>query len=205
MADVEFDGKKVLDIGCWDGRFSFEAERRGAREVHATDLVSQRSFSEFPTIEVARAALRSQIVYHPELSVYDVGSLGIDDFDVVIFAGVYYHLKDPLLAFSALRNVMREGGTILVEGAISEQPGCYARFYYRLRYCGDNSNWWIPTAECLRQWVECSFFRIEQEYDRWGAPHNPRHALLASAVEQDDPLYEFPDERLARHASETSP
>jgi tRNA (mo5U34)-methyltransferase len=198
LADVDFVGKRVLDIGCWDGRYSFEAERRGAREVHATDLISQRAFSAHPTFEIARAARRSHAVYHPDLSVYDVEKLEIDDFDVVIFAGVYYHLKDPLLAFSTLRRVMRAGGTILVEGAINTQPGCSASFYYREPYCGDHSNWWIPTVECLRQWIACSRFDIVREYDRWGHVDNPRHTVIADAVKGPDSLYSVPDERLAR-------
>jgi tRNA (mo5U34)-methyltransferase len=137
--------------------------------------------------------------------VYDVERLGIRNFDIVIFAGVYYHLKDPLLAFSTLRRVMRAGGTLIVEGAINEEPGCFARFYYREAYCGDTSNWWIPTVECLRQWVTCSFFEISREYARWGQPHNPRHTMLATAVERGDPLYLFPDERLSGYASPSSP
>jgi tRNA (mo5U34)-methyltransferase len=197
MADIDFAGKRVVDIGCWDGCYSFEAEERGAREVHSTDLISQRDYSALPTFEVARAARRSRAEYHPELSVYDTEALGIDDFDVVIFAGVYYHLKDPLLALTVLRRIMRAGGTILIEGAVCEEPGCFARFYYRQTYCGDNSNWWIPTIECLREWVMSSRFEICREYAPWGQPHNPRHALLAKAVQGADSLYRYPDKRLA--------
>lgn len=42
FCDIEFTGKKVLDLGCWDGFWSFEAEKRGAKEVYATDCISQR-------------------------------------------------------------------------------------------------------------------------------------------------------------------
>jgi tRNA (mo5U34)-methyltransferase len=182
MADIDFTGKLVLDIGCWDGRYAFEAEQRGASQVYATDLVSQRDFSDAPTFEIARAARRSTVEYRPDLSVYDVETLGIRDFDVVIFAGVYYHLKDPLLAFAALHRVMRPGGTLLIEGGISEDSGCFARFYYREAYCDDHSNWWIPTVECLRQWIASAQFAVNQEYGRWGQPRNPRHVVLAQAL-----------------------
>jgi hypothetical protein len=40
LADLDFRGKKVLDIGCWDGLYAFAAEQRGASEVYATDLLS---------------------------------------------------------------------------------------------------------------------------------------------------------------------
>jgi tRNA (mo5U34)-methyltransferase len=205
MEKIDFRGAKVLDIGCWDGRFSFEAERRGAREVHATDLVTHRPYGAQPTLEVARAALDSRVVYHPQLSVYDLQTLGVRDFDVVIFAGVYYHLKDPLLALSVIRRVMRPGATMLFEGAIIEESGCFARFYYQDPYLGDPTNWWVPTAECARQWVTCSFFEIAHEFQSHWVAHNPRLTLLAAAVERADPFYMFPDERLAGFATPAEP
>jgi tRNA (mo5U34)-methyltransferase len=182
MNEIDFVGKSVLDIGCWDGGYSFAAERLGASRVYATDLVTERAFMEQPTLEVARAALGSSVVYRPDLSVYDLDQLGIRDFDVVIFAGVYYHLKHPILALEAIRRVMRPGGTVLVEGAIDDSPGCYASFYHQESYLGDGSNWWVPTVECLRQWVACSGFRLLREFPRWGYPRNPRHTMLATAV-----------------------
>src|SRR5438105_10452129 len=51
---VDFAGKKVLDVGCWDGLWSFEAERRGAAQVYATDCASQRPHREQPTFALAQ-------------------------------------------------------------------------------------------------------------------------------------------------------
>lgn len=189
LSDIDFRNKKVLDIGCWDGLYSFEAERLGASEVYATDLTSQRDFSGQPTFQIAHAALESNVLYYPRLSVYEIETLGITDFDVVMFTGVYYHLKDPLRALTCLRRVLKDGGRLLVEGAILDEPGCFARFFYRESFCGDLSNWWVPTIECLRQWVTCSFFRVVTEYARWGHLENQRHTLVAEAVLRDDPLY----------------
>src|SRR5437899_838495 len=67
---LEFTGKKVLDVGCWDGLWSFEAERRGAREVYATDCVSQRPHRDQPTFALARQILESGVRYYPDLSAY---------------------------------------------------------------------------------------------------------------------------------------
>jgi tRNA (mo5U34)-methyltransferase len=186
---IDFRGKKVLDIGCWDGKYSFLAEAGGASEVYATDLVSQRDFQEQPTFQLAHAALRSKVKYYPNLSVYDVKSLGISDFDVVLFTGVYYHLKDPLRAFSTLRGVVRDGGLMVTEGAVLTAEGCYANFYYRQPFCGDHSNWWVPTLDCLKQWVECSFFEIEDVSRRMGHLETQRHTITARAVRKKDPLY----------------
>lgn len=196
LDDIDFRGKKVLDIGCWDGLWSFEAERRGAAEVFATDYVGHRPNRGQPTFRLAHKILGSRVKYVPDLSVYDVGRLGIDDFDVVLFCGVYYHLKHPLLALGRLRRVTREGGVVLVEGETVPSHENFASFYYHEEYKNDVSNWWIPTIRCLREWVECSFFRIRSDYAPDG-PLNTRHAVLAEAVRAADPNYAYPDEELS--------
>ena len=192
--DVEFADKKVLDIGCWDGLWSFEAERRGAAEVYATDALSQRPLAEHPTLILARAYMGSRVKYFPRLRVEDVLELGVSDFDVVIYTGIYYHLKSPLLAFARLRRVMKEGAVLIVEGEVIDSPECFARFYYREHYVDDASNWWIPTAPCLKQWIECSFFGAVREYPH--APGSPRRVMTALAVRREDPNYAFPDPEL---------
>jgi tRNA (mo5U34)-methyltransferase len=96
MRDIDFRGEKVLDIGCWDGLWSFEAEKRGAAEVYATDYLAPRNRTELATFSLAYRALGSRAKYFPQVSVYDVERLGVDDFDLVIDAGIFYHLRDPL-------------------------------------------------------------------------------------------------------------
>ena len=170
----------MLDIGCWDGGYSFAAERLGASLVYATDLVSERAFAEQPTLEVARALLGSSVLYRSDMSVYDLDQMEIRDFDVVIFAGVYYHLKHPILALEAIRRVMPPGATLLIEGAIDDSPGCYASFYHYRDWLGDASNWWVPTAECLREWVAWSGLHNRSRIRALGLPvqpagHDARH------------------------------
>ena len=225
--DIQFAGAKVLEIGCWDGMWSFEAEKRGASQVYATDLVTQRPYADQPTFQLAHSILNSKVIYNPAVSVYDVERLGVRDFDVVIFCGVYYHLKDPLRALCKLRNVTRTGGMILVEGeAIYGPADPFARFYYRTWLNKDASNWWVPTIQCLREWIECNFFASKQEYafdvlrPDWlealpvirdkGALDEmlakaraltvvmlTRYAVVAEAVARQDPNYGAPDDELA--------
>src|SRR5947209_14293213 len=83
-------GRRVLDIGAWDGWFSFEAERRGA-EVVAIDCVEIANFREI------HGALASKVDYRI-LDFYEVPQAGLGRFDFVFFLGVLYHLKHPLLA-----------------------------------------------------------------------------------------------------------
>lgn len=220
FSEIDFAGKKVLDIGCWDGLWSFEAERKGAHEVYATDYTSQRWGRSQPTFAVAAEALHSRVKYHPDISVYDVkDKLGVFDFDIVIFCGIYYHLKDPLLALARLRQVMKEGGILVVEGpVIRNLAETSARFFYREKLEGDASNWWLPTAACLQQWVECSFFDVSKEYApplgsgetasvkrRIKAFFNikieeqervTRYVLTARATRRKDINYSYPDDDL---------
>jgi tRNA (mo5U34)-methyltransferase len=201
FSEIDFKGKRVLDVGCLDGLWSFEAERMGAAEVYATDLVSQAAPGRDACFRIAHKLLGSQVKYFPRLSVFDLRQLNVADFDVVLFLGLYYHLKDPLLAFSRARQVLRERGIIVVEGQVIDSPEVSARFYYRRHFAGDRTNWWIPTIPCLREWIECSFFEIEKEYRQaygeWhGVKDTGRYVVRARAVCRKDPNLSVPDEEL---------
>lgn len=221
--DIDFVGKKVLDIGCWDGLWSFEAEKRGAAFVYATDDISQRSYKEQKTFHLAHRILGSQVKYFDSLSVFDVKNLGVNDFDLVLFCGVHYHLRDPLLALAKLRQVIKPEGLILVEGdVIYGSDESYAEFFYHNVHGKDYSVWWIPTIPCFREWIESSFFEIVKEYSlvEAQAARSPRRvskglrryfprrtdeesmavttfkqriSILARAIRRKDPHYIFPD------------
>jgi len=184
---IDFKGKSVLDIGCWDGLWSFEAEKRGATTVFATDDISQRSYRDHNTFTVARELLKSKVIYKPNVSVYDIDKLRKQDFDIILFFGVYYHLKYPLYAFSKLRRVCREGGLLLTEGqAFRSRKRSYARFYYNQWHQSDPSNWWIPSLRCLREMIESSFFRVTKEIDTTKSEYirsnNSLYAIVSSAA-----------------------
>ncbi len=220
LDELDFRGKKVLDIGCWDGLWSFEAERRGAAAVYATDSISQRPHCEQPTFALAHQILESRVRYYPDLSVYRVPELGVRDFDVVLFCGVYYHLKDPLLALARLRQVMKDGAVLIVEGeVVHKRSRNAAEFFYRDDYHGDRSTWWIPTIRCLREWIQCSYFEIEAEFNvadkvlpsgiRAAAravlkrvlrlkPRYSRCLFIARAVRRRDELYPYEDDELGQ-------
>jgi tRNA (mo5U34)-methyltransferase len=129
-----------------------------------------------------------------------------ESFDVILFFGVFYHLKDPLRGIANLRNLLRPGGRLLIEGeAFLDRKNATATFYYRDSLAGDHSNWWVPTLRCLREWVECSFFEIQTEHFggasmgpprpwfRSSTPVRRRVALTATAVQRADPRYKCPD------------
>jgi SAM-dependent methyltransferase len=111
MAGLDFKGKRVLDIGCRDGALSFEAERLGAAEVIGID-------SELPQENLAflSKALRSSVRFERR-NLFDIKPDTFGTFDIVLFAGVLYHLRYPFSALRLLKDLVREEGFLLTETA----------------------------------------------------------------------------------------
>ena len=105
------DGLRVLDIGTYDGLYAFECERRGASEVLAIDVnpIDCRCF------QLAHRMLASRVQYR-HLSVYELDEnlLG-GKFDLVMFPGVFYHLRHILMSFDNIWKILKPNGTVLVE------------------------------------------------------------------------------------------
>lgn len=101
-------GMRVLDIGCSDGYFSFEAEKRGA-DVVAIDFVPE-GYTGFAT---ARQILGSKAEYRMD-NAYNLNPETYGTFDIVLFLGVLYHLRKPLQALDAIRSVLKDGGQLFV-------------------------------------------------------------------------------------------
>jgi tRNA (mo5U34)-methyltransferase len=153
-------GKSVLDIGAWDGYFSFAAERLGARRVVALDTVIWHNVSKDP-FELARRVLGSQ-VEDAEVEVVDISPLTTGHFDVVLFLGVLYHMRDPMLALEAVASVTTELLVIetLADMTFTRRPA--VAFYPESSFDGDHSNWWGPNAAALVGMVrEFGFTRVE--------------------------------------------
>ena len=101
-------GRRALDIGCSDGFFSFELERRGA-DVVAIDFVPE-THTGFAT---AREILGSEVTYRMD-NVYNLSPESYGYFDVVLFLGVLYHLRKPLAALDGIRSVMKPGAQLFI-------------------------------------------------------------------------------------------
>jgi tRNA (mo5U34)-methyltransferase len=161
------DGLRVLDVGCADGFFSFEAERRGASEVIAIDS-SPDSVRRF---NISRAALGSQATAFLA-NVYDVNRRQFGTFDVVLFYGVLYHLRHPLLALEKLEAVCT--GTLLLQTANFEDSALgdasFAKFHPFGIESGppekrvhDPTVFWLPNAACVRDMLRhVGFHGVEQ-------------------------------------------
>ena len=191
---ADLTGKTVLDIGCNAGFYSIEMKKRGASRVLGIDFddiyLDQARFA----ADVARAEIEFR-----KLSVYDVGALG-EKFDVVIFMGVLYHLRHPLLALDLIREhvardvmifqSMQRGSTETPQLAENYPFSDYALFddptypklhFIEQRYADDPTNWWVPNAACAEAMLRSAGFEItahpEAEVYVCRAVARPEHAL----------------------------
>lgn len=173
---LNYRGRRVLDIAAFDGMFSFEAEREGAKSVIAADCL-YRSFANFM---FCREVLQSGVIPYYNVSPYNLADrmdvyLGenYDDerpnerlFDIVQHFGLLYHLRDPLLSLSQARSVMRTGGHLIIETDVV--LGSEASYLlnnglpYAARARDNYSVWWIPTKQCLFEMLESSFFQVDR-------------------------------------------
>lgn len=113
---LDLKGMRVLDIGCRDGLYSFAAERQGANEVIGIDNDLSAGATEF-LIPYFRSRVSML-----ELNLYDLTADRLGTFDVVIFAGVLYHLRFPFWGLKRISDALRLHGTLLLETAIQVDP-----------------------------------------------------------------------------------
>jgi tRNA (mo5U34)-methyltransferase len=176
----DLSGKTVLDIGCNAGFYAIEMKRRRAERVVAID-------SDDHYLAQARFASSqlgfSDIEFH-RLDVYDVAKLG-ERFDLVLFMGVLYHLRHPLLALDLIRehvardlmlfqSMQRGAATIsdvpddhpfhvpstFDEPAYFEDAGYPKLHFVERLYAGDWTNWWIPNRACSKAMLRAAGFTI---------------------------------------------
>ena len=148
----DLTNKRVLDIGCAEGFFSFEAERRGAREVIGIDSFTD-SIRRFNIAKAARQSNASAFL----MNVYDLEPKRLGTFDVVLFYGVFYHLKHPQYALERIRSVCT--GDLLFQTHIYEEPAVrgtpWARFFPHGILSGNNKELYDPTVFWLFNSVCC--------------------------------------------------
>ena len=112
MAAVDFAGKRVLDVGCRDGMFSFEAERRGAAEIIGIDNDISTGAVEF-LIPHFGSKVRME-----QLNLYELHPEGFGEFDIILFFGVLYHLRYPFWGLRKLTDCLKSGGDLLIESGM---------------------------------------------------------------------------------------
>jgi tRNA (mo5U34)-methyltransferase len=169
---ADMTGKTVLDIGCNAGFYSLRLHARGARVTwidHDEHYLRQARF--------AAEVLGADIEYRV-LDVYDVERLG-RQFDYVLFMGVFYHLRHPLLALDRVAGLTRERMVFqtmirglpgayrleadypITQRAIFDDPRMPAMYFIEHQYAGDPTNWWIPNDSGMEAMLRSAGLRIE--------------------------------------------
>ncbi len=170
----DLSGKSVLDIGCNAGFYSLEMKRRGAARVlgidHDEHYLAQARF--------AAEVLGFDDVEFRQMEVWDVGALG-ERFDLVIFMGVLYHLRHPLLALDLIRehvaddlllfqSMQRGSGEVMEVQAnytfwqteMFDQPAWPKMHFIEHEYANDWTNWWAPNRAAVEAMLRSSGFEI---------------------------------------------
>ncbi|MBC4017240.1 TIGR04290 family methyltransferase [Siccirubricoccus deserti] len=170
---ADLSGRSVLDIGCNGGFYSIEMKRRGAARVLGIDsdeaYLAQARFA---------ADVTGQAIEFRRLSVYDIAALG-ERFDIVLFMGVLYHLRHPMLALDlihehAARDLlifqsMQRGAAELEpvredydfeETKPFDRPGWPKLHFIEQRYAHDQTNWWVPNRACAEAMLRSAGFEI---------------------------------------------
>jgi tRNA (mo5U34)-methyltransferase len=170
---ADLTGRSVLDIGCNGGFYSIEMKRRGAARVLGIDsdevYLAQARFA---------AEMTGETIEFRNLSVYDLAALG-ERFDIVLFMGVLYHLRHPLLALDLIHeHVARDllffqsmqRGAAAVEPLREDyefadiepfdRPGWPRLHFIERRYAHDQTNWWVPNRACAEAMLRSSGFEI---------------------------------------------
>ena len=196
-------GKTVLDIGAWDGFFSFEAERRGAVRVVASDHYAWHGLG-WGTgqgkagFELARRTLGSK-VEDRDVDVLDLSPESMGRFDVVFFLGVLYHVPNPLIALERVASVT--AGMLVLETVVDMvgYPRPAAAFYPDRQLNGDPTNWWGPNHAAVEGMLKAvGFTRVRTVTPIRSAPYRAARAAyhhlkgkntMAAAYRQDRAVF----------------
>lgn len=193
----DLTGMRALDIGALDGVHSFELERRGA-SVTAFDIQSP----DVTGFNTAKKIIGSNIEY-VQGNVYELTHLFKDKYDIILFFGVWYHLKNPVRAFEEVAAVLKDTGMLCAEGEalvdyveINGQPASGAAkilaeqmgaselpisIYYPKEIKGDLWSWYVPNRACVAAWLEtCGMKMLTHSY--W---HDYPHQRLQIVAKKD--------------------
>ena len=164
----DFAGKRVLEMGCAEGFYSFLAEERGAQHVAAFDVVE----SVIARAKYAAERRHSKVAFFKDDA--DIWRHDDTKFDLVLCLGLIYHLRNPLGCLEWICKLLAPGGQAVIETALLDNsedvpefgkvdyavPYPMMRFWRGKEYNGDDSNWWTPNEACMMAMFDSAGFEV---------------------------------------------
>jgi tRNA (mo5U34)-methyltransferase len=163
------DGWTALDIGCNAGYYSFELARRGA---HVTGIDVDPHYLRQAEWAARQLGLEEDIEFR-EMQVYDLAAEE-KVYDLVLFMGVFYHLRYPLLGLDIVAR--RTGRTMVFQTLTTpgmevypdtwdhpiherqalRDPGWPKMAFIEHRFASDPTNWWVPNHAAVEALLRSS-------------------------------------------------
>jgi len=172
-------GLSVLDIGAFDGFFSFEAERRGAEKVIASDHMCWSGLGSWDKggFDLAKRILRSRVQEHMA-RVEDLDAAILGTFDLVLFLGVLYHAPDPLGYLAKVRALCRNMAIIETHVDALDYPRPALVFYPGNTLNNDPTNFFGPNALAVETMLKEVGFASVETFPQWSASRQTFHAYV---------------------------
>jgi tRNA (mo5U34)-methyltransferase len=186
---IDLQGRSVLDIGAWNGYYSFEAKRRGAARVVASDHFTwtHPDWRGRDAFELARRCV-SLDVEAVEIDIPDLAPERLGTFDVVLFLGVFYHLFDPIHGLTNAARLANELLIVETDTWLVNVPSPTMRFVPGDEHGADPTNWWLPTPQCMLELLSgLGFSPIDVTYNPAVASRLVFHAWRSTSGRRPDP------------------
>jgi tRNA (mo5U34)-methyltransferase len=194
----DLSGWKVLDIGCNAGFYSFEMVKRGAT---VTGIDSDPRYLAQAEWAARQFNLADRVTFR-QMQVYDLAHVN-EMFDLVLFMGVFYHLRYPTLALDIVAqrvNRMMVFQTLTIPGTeviestdgvdfsnreVMLEPGWPKMAFIENRFANDPTNWWVPNHACVEAMLRASGMQVTQAlgHEIYLCAPDPQH--LASVLKRN--------------------
>ncbi len=200
---ADLSGWTALDIGCNAGFYTFELAKRGA---NVTGIDSNLHYLNQAQWAAHQYQLEGRVTFR-QMQVYDL-ALSEESFDLVLFMGVFYHLRYPMLALDIVAQKVKRkmvfqtltmpGKEVYTDtdglGIDSREPmlepGWPKMAFIEHRFAGDPTNWWAPNHACVEAMLRASGLKVAKAlpHELYLAEPDPEHPSSVTTWNREEIL-----------------